>query len=86
MPSDDPSSRVDAIRADLAYFKKAVASMGVGSQPPTVYADKYAQDVEFLLDLLTSSPPPLRLPKKSDLESALEHDALGRTERNPKRG
>lgn len=79
-PADDLQQRIDRILADLAYFKGAVTSQGVGHQPPTLYAAKYVDDVEFLLGLsgLTKVAPP---PVPSELETALAHDDAVRVER-----
>lgn len=81
MPADP--ARLDRIRADLAYYRGAMASMQVGSQVPTLYADKYAEDVGYLLELLDpTASKPATLPK-SELEVALDHDVAGRVERKP---
>lgn len=91
MPDDQPDvtiedqsdvimERVRRINEDLKYFRGAVQAQGVGHQPPSVYAAKYVEDVEFLMGLATAAPAPAP-PGKSVLETALEQDALGRTER-----
>lgn len=102
MPQDDQSSnndtapydyagRIKSIRSEVDYYKAAcVAAAGhfTTAQPPTIYAAKYVEDMEFLLGMLKTSstvylepiedaPPP----PKTELEKALEHDQAGRTER-----
>lgn len=78
---EDPDDRLAQIRADLVYFKKAQATMG-GGQPPTLYAEKYVQDIEYLLKFVpvgqTAKPAAV---SKTDVETALEHDDAGRVER-----
>ncbi len=90
MPQDAPpasdNTRIEAIRADLSYYKKACAAAHVGGQPPTIYAAKYADDVEFLLGLVDPSAQAAEPAKPSELEVALTHDEAGRVERKPKRG
>jgi len=84
MPDDqapDDAARLAQILADLAYFKKVHAQTALGGQPPTVYADKYVVDLEFLLALVNragTNPEPL---PKTELERDLDHDAAGRVER-----
>ena len=89
MPQDDQPSkpseseaRLAAIKADLKYYKDACRASAVGAQPPTVYAAKYAEDVEFLLDLFLSPQAAPEEPQPmGELEKALAHDAVGRVER-----
>lgn len=86
-PADaEAEKRLEDIRASVAYFRKAVASSGVGSQPPTLYAEKYLSDVEFLLARFAPTPEPPQPAVLSDLERALDDDSAGRVERKPKRG
>jgi hypothetical protein len=80
------ASRLADIRADLAYFRKAVEAAGVGSQPPTLYAEKYIADVEHLLGLLAPEEKPPQPARRSDLERALTDDKAGRVERNRRPG
>jgi len=83
MPAELPDE-FSQIMADLAYFKRAVASMGVGGQPPTIYATKYIADIECLLRLAGLEPKaPVEAPTKSQLELSLDDDAAGRVERRP---
>lgn len=77
MPADQ-DERLAQIRTDLAYFQKACATMG-GGQPPTVYADKYAADVEYLLKFVPVASKP-EVPK-TQMELDLAHDEAGRVER-----
>lgn len=88
MSQDEQADKLKTIKADLAYFKKACSQQGVGSQPPTIYAAKYAEDIEFLLNKIEPPGEPVALPPPppSPLEEALVHDEAGRTERKPKRG
>lgn len=81
---EDQDEKLAQIRKDLAYFTKAQATMG-GGQPPTLYAEKYVEDVEFLLKFISNTKPQQETPK-TDVEVALEHDTAGRVERKPKRG
>lgn len=90
MPQDDqssqpgdPGARVAAIRADLAYFKEACRLSQLGHQPPTVYAAKYAEDVEFLLSLMgpVTEPVPATPPPPDSTEGALAMDEAVRVER-----
>lgn len=88
MPQDEQSDKLKAIKADVEYFKKACSQQGVTGQPPTIYAAKYVEDMEFMLASLEGEKPepePLPAPP-SPLETALAHDDAGRTERKPKRG
>ena len=87
MPQDAPAiseetqAKIDQIRRDLEYFSKAARqATNVGSAIPTVYADKYAEDVRLLLDLLQPAVPTPVL-EESPLEKALADDQAGRTER-----
>ena len=82
---DEIAARLAAVKADLGYYRSTLAAMQVGAQPPTVYADKYAADVGFLLGLLEPAADPAPEPPRSELETALDHDAVGRPERK-KRG
>ena len=77
---EDPVDRLAKIQEDLAYFKKAQASMG--GQPPTLYAEKYIEDVEYLLKFIPAAQntKPAATPK-TQLELSLEHDEAGRVER-----
>jgi hypothetical protein len=85
MPTD-LDDKIKQIMNDLTYYKGAITSMGVGGQPPTIYAEKYVQDVEMLLKLIPNTKPQQEAPTpKSQLELDLEHDAAGRTERSPAR-
>lgn len=87
IPTDD-QLRAAQLKTDLAYYEKAIAGAGVGSQPPTIYAEKYVADVRWLMDLvdrLAGKPAePQAPPPKSKLEVELEHDKAGRVERRPK--
>lgn len=47
----DDRDRLKQIQKDLDYFKGVLRSSGAGAQPPTVYASKYVQDVEFIMAL-----------------------------------
>jgi hypothetical protein len=80
---DATESRLAEIRRDLTYYTKALATMG-GGQPPAVYAAKYVEDVTLLLSLLAAAPKVLEVPK-TELEVALELDAITRTERRKDR-
>jgi hypothetical protein len=82
---EDPDDRLNQIRVDLAYFKKAQATMG-GGQPPTLYAEKYVLDIEYLLKFVpvAQTAKPVAVPK-TDVEVALEHDEAGRVERKLRR-
>jgi hypothetical protein len=99
MPDDNNSDRLLSIKRDLDYYRQAHMNMGVGGQPPTVHASKYASDVGFLFDLLHSYyEAKIESNKygalvaelhgtplgKSQLEVALEHDKVGRMERRSK--
>lgn len=80
---DDQDDRLAHIRADLAYFRKAQATMG-GGQPPTLYAEKYIEDVAYLLKYAPTPAQqdvPMAAPQKTQVELDLEHDAAGRVER-----
>jgi hypothetical protein len=83
MPDD--SDRIDSIKRDLDYYRAAHQSMGVGGQPPTVHAAKYADDVGYLLGLISEKDNPAQPLEKSQLEIALDHDVAGRVERVPGR-
>ena len=75
---DDNADRLKSIQKDLDYYRTAHKNMGLGL-PPTVHASKYADDVGFLMALVTTKPAePL---EKSQLEIALDHDAAARIER-----
>lgn len=89
---DDPSTPTDdqlraaQLKVDLDYYRKAIAQSGVGSQPPTIYAEKYVADVEWLMGLVDklggkTPEPEVKPPVKTKLETELEHDKAGRVER-----
>lgn len=79
----EAEQRLKQITEDLDYYRKAIQQMGVGGQPPTVYATKYVEDIEFLMAMAVPNSKPQQEAPKSGLEVALEHDAAGRTERKP---
>ncbi len=86
MPADH-ADRLKQIMADLAYYEKAQATMG-GGQPPTIYADKYVQDIKFLLEVAGQNMRGVEVVgemPKTETETALEHDQAGRVERKTKR-
>lgn len=94
MPQDDQSNkateeRIKAIRAEVAYYKAACVSAAghfTTQQPPTIYAAKYVEDMEFLLGQLQTAEPVEEAPApKTELEKALDHDAAGRVERMPRK-
>lgn len=84
--SAEDQERIDRIRQDLDYYRKANRqASNVGSQPPTVYASKYVDDLKFLLDIAQPEAAPAEPEPPSELETALAHDAAGRVERKSKR-
>jgi len=78
--------RLSQIVKDVAYYKEVIASVGVGGQPPTIYAAKYVADMEVVLQLVAPGPATAPTPPvKSPLDRALADDQAGRVERKPRK-
>lgn len=80
MPTDNPAdteAKLAKIREDLKYYKQAcldAARSFTTTQPPTIYAAKYVEDMEFLLGLAAPTEPAPEPKEESQLELALRHD------------
>ena len=79
MPSEPEDPKVTEVKHRHARLKQTADVMGAGA--PAILL-RYVEDVGALL--VAFSPDPPQAPPRSDLDEALEHDALNRTERRVK--
>lgn len=78
MPSEPEDPKVTEVKHRHARLKQTADVMGAGA--PAILL-RYVEDVGALLAAFSPDPPPAPAQTRSDLDEALEHDALGRTER-----
>lgn len=79
MPNEPEDPKVTEVKHRHARLKQAADVMGAGA--PAILL-RYVEDVGTLLAAFSPNPP--QAPPRSDLDEALEHDALNRTERRVK--